>query len=44
MLLPKPPYASSIATGRPNVRTIIDYRQVSNPVGTTGVVNFQTRI
>ena len=26
MLLPKPPDASSIATGRPNVRTIIDYR------------------
>ena len=30
MLLPKPPDASSIATGRPNVRTIIDYRQVNN--------------
>ena len=30
MLLPKPPDASSVATGRPNVRTIIDYRQVNN--------------
>ena len=30
MLLPKPPDASSIATGRSNVRTIIDYRQVNN--------------
>ena len=30
MLLPKPPDASSIATGRPNIRTIIDYRHVNN--------------
>ena len=30
MLLPKPPDASSIATRKPNVRIIIDYRQINN--------------